>query len=330
MTLDNAEGKILPGHGADVSAAERVISLAGEGLRRLAQALDEPFVQATELLAGIAGKVVVSGMGKSGHIGNKIAATLASTGTPAHYVHPGEASHGDLGMIGRDDAVIVLSNSGETSELRDIAAYARLSQVPLIAVVGRGESSLAEAANVALILPAVAEACPLGLAPTTSTTMMLVLGDALAVALMERRGFSADDFQVLHPGGRLGRRFIKVEDIMHTGAALPLVGPEIAMSEALLVMTEKSFGCLGIADDAGQLVGIITDGDLRRHMAPDLLAAAAGEIMTAEPKTIRPRALAAEALGYMNANNISCLFVTEDGVPKGIVRILDILSAGIA
>jgi len=330
MTAETVGRKSSATPAGDLAAAGRVIELAREGLRRLADSLGEPFGMAVALLERRSGKVVVSGMGKSGHIANKIAATLASTGTPAHYVHPGEASHGDLGMIGREDALLVLSNSGETTELRDVVAYARLSRVPLVAMVGRSGSSLAEAADVALILPAVAEACPLGIAPTTSTTMMLVLGDALAVALMERRGFSAESFQVLHPGGRLGRRFIKVEDIMHTGAELPLTGPQTPMSEAILMMTEKRFGCLGVVGPEGRLEGIITDGDLRRHMGSDLLQARADQVMTAGPKTIRPGALAAEALGLMNAHNITCLFVTEAGRPAGIVHVHDILRAGIA
>jgi arabinose-5-phosphate isomerase len=225
---------------------------------------------------------------------------------------------------------LVLSNSGETAELRDVVAYARLSRVPLLAIVGRPGSSLAEAADVALVLPTIAEACPLGMAPTTSTTMMLVLGDALAVALMERRGFSAESFQVLHPGGRLGRRFIKVEDIMHTGAELPLAAPFTPMSEAILTMTEKRFGCLGVVDADGRLTGIITDGDLRRHMDSGLLGARADQVMTGGPKTIRAGALAAEALGLMNAHNITCLFVTDDNRPKGIIHVHDILRAGIA
>ncbi|MDP6704931.1 MAG: KpsF/GutQ family sugar-phosphate isomerase [Alphaproteobacteria bacterium] len=330
MTAESADDRTAPAEARDLAAARRVVALAGEGMRRLGAELGHSFTKACDLLAGVEGKVVVSGMGKSGHIANKIAATLASTGTPAHYLHPAEASHGDLGMIGPGDVLMVLSNSGETAELGDLVGFARLSRVPMVAIVGRAESSLAEAAEAALVLPAMAEACPLGLAPTTSTTAMLVLGDALAVALMERRGFSADHFQVLHPGGRLGRRFVKVEDIMHTGSELPLTAPEAPMSEAILVMTEKRFGCLGVTDPAGRLLGIITDGDLRRHMGTDLLDNSAGGIMTTAPKTIRPKALAAEALGFMNANSITSLFVAEDGVPEGIVHIHDILRAGIA
>jgi arabinose-5-phosphate isomerase len=281
------------------------------------------------LIAGLKGKLVVSGMGKSGHVARKIAATFASTGTPAHYVHPGEASHGDLGMIGTEDGLLLLSNSGATPELSDLIAYARLRRIPLLALVGRDGSVLGEAADLTLALPRVAEACPLGLAPTTSTTMMLALGDALAVAVMERRGFSADQFQVLHPGGRLGRLFLKVEDLMATGDAVPLVAPDAPMSEALLVMTEKRYGCVGIVED-GALTGIITDGDLRRHMRPDLLRRTAGELMTRAPKTIRPKALAAEALGFMNARLITRLFVVEDGALLGIIDMHAILRAGIA
>lgn len=314
----------------DIAVARRVLALAGEGLAAVASQLGQAFVAAVDLLSAPGGKVVVSGMGKSGHVGNKIAATFASTGTPAHFVHPAEASHGDLGMVAREDRLLVLSNSGETAELHDLVAYARLVRAPLIALVGRPRSSVAEAADVALILPPIPEACPLGLAPTTSTTMMLALGDALAVATMRRRGFSAEQFQVLHPGGRLGRQFVRVSDIMHQGDELPLVGPDMVLADAILVMTEKRFGCLGVRDAAGRLVGMVTDGDLRRHMAPDLLSRHVGEVMTGRPKTIRPQALAAEAIGFMNASHITCLFATEDDRPVGIVHVHDILRAGIA
>lgn len=313
----------------DLTAATRVLRLEAEGLTALADRLGDDFVRAVDVLHRLEGKLVVTGMGKSGHIANKLAATLSSTGTPAHYVHPGEASHGDLGMISADDGVLALSNSGNTAELTDLIAYTRLRRLPLIAMVGRDGSALGEAADVTLVLPTVAEACPLGLAPTTSTTMMLGLGDALAVAVMERRGFSADQFQVLHPGGRLGRLFVKVEDVMATGADLPLVAPGTTMGEALLVMTEKRYGCVGIVED-GRLAGIITDGDLRRHMDPSLLRKTAGELMTRGPKTIRPKALAAEALGFMNANLISGLFVVEGDELLGIVDMHAILRAGIA
>lgn len=315
---------------SDLEAGRRVLALGAQGLVELSRSLGAPFVEAVDTLYRTAGKAVVSGMGKSGHVANKIAATLASTGTPAFYVHPAEASHGDLGMISGGDTLILLSNSGETEELRDLVAYARLRGTRLIAIVGRQDSSLAEAADIVLALPGAPEACPLGLAPTTSTTMMMALGDALAVSLMQRRGFSEDHFQVLHPRGRLGRRFVKVEDIMHAGEALPLVGPDLPMSRAILVMTEKRFGLVGVTDSDGHLVGVVTDGDLARHMGEDLLRRRAGEIMTRTPKTIRPKALAAEALGYMNANKITCLFVLDGKRPLGILHVHDILRAGIA
>ena len=312
------------------TAATRVLALEAEALRKVADGLDANFDAAVDMLDQIKGKLVVSGMGKSGHIGRKIAATLASTGRPAHYVHPGEASHGDLGMIGQDDGVLALSNSGETAELNDLVAYAKFRGIPLLAMVGKAPSTLEAAADITLILPAMAEACPMGLAPTTSTTMMLGLGDALAVALMERRGFSADQFQVLHPGGRLGREFIKVEDLMHRGAELPLCAADAVMSAVLLTMTEKRFGCVGVLDGDGRLIGIVTDGDLSRNMDDGLMRKTVSNVMTHGPKTIRPKALAAEALGFMNANKITCLFVTEDGLPKGILHVHDILRAGIA
>ena len=314
----------------DLDAARRVLRLAGEGLTALSDGLDGAFSHAVSLLDGRPGKIIVTGMGKSGHVARKIAATLASTGAPAHYVHPAEASHGDLGMIAAQDAVLALSNSGETAELRDLVAYTRLLHIPLVAMVGRGGSSLAQAADAALVLPQAPEACPLGLAPTTSTTMMLALGDALAVALMERKGFSPDQFQVLHPGGRLGSRFIRVADVMHGPEELPLTTPQARLSEAILEMTRRRFGCVGVLDAGGRLIGIVTDGDLRRHMSERLLELEAGAVMTRDPKTIRPGALAAEALGAMQASQITCLFVVEDGAPKGIVHVHDILRAGIA
>ena len=324
---------------ADVrAAAARVLRLEADGLQGLAAHLDENFDAAVALLAGIKGKLVVSGMGKSGHIGRKIAATLASTGTPAHYVHPGEASHGDLGMISPEDGVLALSNSGETAELNDLVAYAKFRNIPLLAMVGKAPSTLGSAADVALVLPPMPEACPMGLAPTTSTTMMLGLGDALAVAMMELRGFSSDQFQVLHPGGRLGQAFVKVDDLMHRDDAVPLCNADTVMSAAILTMTEKRFGCIGVIEDSGALIGIVTDGDLSRHMDDGLMGKRVGDVMTPTPKTIRGGALAAEALGFMNANQITCLFVTEIangsdsafGTPIGILHVHDILRAGIA
>jgi arabinose-5-phosphate isomerase len=315
---------------ADRAAARRVFELESQAIRDLTQVLDERFTRALDILTRVKGRVVVSGMGKSGHIANKIAATLASTGTPAFFVHPAEASHGDLGMVTKDDAVIAISNSGETHELSDIVAHAKRFHIPLIGITGRARSSLAENADVALVLPPAQEACPIGLAPTTSTTMTLALGDAIAIALMERRGFTADDFQMRHPGGQLGRQLLKVSDVMHTGAAIPLISGAAPMSEVLLTMTAKHFGCVGVVDGRQRLTGIITDGDLRRHMAPSLLDLTARGVMTPDPVTIRPGALAAEALGVMNLRAITALFVVEAKRVVGIVHIHDCLRAGVA
>lgn len=316
---------------ADLACAQRVLRLEAEGLEALAQSLDEVFTEALDLLDGRTGRVVVTGIGKSGHVARKIAATLASTGTPALFVHPAEASHGDLGMIGPEgDAVIALSNSGETTELADVVAYAKRFHIPLIAITGRADSALAQAADVALVLPASDEASPMGLAPTTSTTVMLALGDAIAIALLERKGFSPDRFHALHPGGRLGRTLLKVADLMHRGEDVPLAGSDTTMADALLVMTNKRFGCVAIVDGDGVLQGVITDGDLRRHMSPGLLDLRAAEVMTRAPKTIGADALASEAVGLMNSSAITNLFVVEDGRPVGILHIHDCLRAGVA
>ncbi len=317
----------------DLAAARRVLEMEAAGLADLSAALGDSFTVAVDLLIAVAGRIVVTGMGKSGHIGRKIAATLASTGSPALFVHPAEASHGDLGMIKQgDDAIIALSNSGETTELADVVDYAKRFEIPLIGITARADSALAEAADAALVLPASAEACPMGLAPTTSTTMMLALGDAIAVALMERKGHSSDSFHVLHPGGKLGRRLLKVAEIMHVGDEIPVVAEDTPMGDALLAMTAKSFGCVGVVDGAGRLAGIITDGDLRRHISDDLLARRAGEIMTPSPKTIEPQSLASEALHVMNAADrlVTNLFVVENGRPVGILHIHDCLRAGVA
>jgi len=315
----------------DIAAARRVLDIEAQALRKLAESLDDDFSRALDLLASARGRVVTTGMGKSGHVARKIAATLASTGTPAMFVHPGEASHGDLGMITRDDAVLALSNSGETAELDDIVEHAARVHIPLVAIVGRAGSTLAQRAAVALVLPSAPEACPNGMAPTTSTTMALALGDALAVALVDRSGFTGDAFRMLHPGGSLGARLRTVRDLMHGGERMPLVGPDTAMSDALIEMTAKSFGCVGVVDATdGRLVGLITDGDLRRHMAPALLARRAGEVMTAAPKVIAPSHLAAEALWIMSNCAITSLFAVEDGRPVGILHLHDCLRAGIA
>ena len=315
---------------ADRAAALRVFNLESQAIGDLAAVLDERFSKALDLLTRIKGRVVVSGMGKSGHIANKIAATLASTGTPAFFVHPAEASHGDMGMVTKDDAVIAISNSGETHELSDLVAHTRRFGIPLIGIVGRARSSLADNADVALILPPVQEACPIGLAPTTSTTATLALGDAIAIALMERHGFTTDDFQVRHPGGQLGRQLLKVSDVMHRGEEVPTVKGATPMSEALLIMTAKHFGCVGVLDGRDRLIGIVTDGDLRRNMAPNLLDLPARKVMTADPVTIRPGALAAEALGVMNTRAITTLFVVEGKQIVGSVHIHDCLRAGVA
>jgi len=318
------------GDGRDLEAARRVLRIEAEGIQALAGALDGRLSVALDLLGAVTGRVIVTGMGKSGHVARKIAATLASTGTPAQFVHPAEASHGDLGMITRADAVLALSNSGETAELADLLLHARRFSIPLIAMTAGAESALAREADVTLLLPAAPEACPMGLAPTTSTTVMLALGDALAVALFERKGFTPADFHIFHPRGALGRRFLRVAEIMHRGEAVPLVPAATPMSEAILVMTGKRLGCVGVVDTAGRLMGIVTDGDLRRRMRADLLSVAAAAVMTPDPKTIRAQALAAEALGLMNDRSITSLFVIEDDRPVGLIHIHDCLRAGVA
>ncbi len=314
-----------------VAVARRVLRTEIAGLSALIDGLDQHFAEAVDLLAATKGRVTVTGMGKSGHIARKIAATMASTGTPAQFVHPGEASHGDLGMIAPGDAVLALSNSGDTAELSAIVAHSRRFRIPLVAMTRREASTLAEAADVAVVLPAWDEACPMGLTPTTSTTMMLALGDALAVAMLERKGFSATDFQRLHPGGQLGRQLLTVKDIMHGGEAVPTVPLGAGMAQAILIMTAKSFGCVGVVDAAGKLVGIVTDGDLRRHMGDALLRSPVEKVMNKQPKTIRPQALAAEALGRMNQDAITSLFAVDaEKRPLGILHIHDCLRAGVA
>ena len=317
-----------------LTSALRTVALETDGLKALEAMLRtsmaETFARATTLMAGAQGRVIVTGIGKSGHVGRKIAATLASTGTPAYFVHPTEASHGDLGMVTGKDVILALSWSGETAELGSIITYSRRFAVPLIAVTSREDSSLAEASEVVLLLPRATEACPHGLAPTTSTTMQLVLGDCLAIALLEGKGFSANDFKAFHPGGQLGASLRHVGDIMHKGDKLPVVREGTLMSEALVTMSEKSFGCLGVVDAKGKLAGIITDGDLRRHMGPYLLGARCADIMTKRPKTIGPQLLASAALEAMNATKITALFVVEAGKPVGIVHVHDLLRLGVA
>ncbi len=317
-----------------LDSARRTLDLESRGLSALASALGDSlageFAQAITVLAKATGRVIVTGMGKSGHVGQKVAATLASTGTPAYFVHPSEASHGDLGMITKQDVVLAFSWSGETIELTSLINFSRRYAVPLIAVTSRADSTLAKASEVTLTLPHAQEACPHGLAPTTSTVMQLALGDCLAIALLESRGFTASDFKVLHPGGQLGANLKFVGDVMHEGDAVPLVGEAVAMSDALVTMTEKSLGCLGITNADGGLVGVITDGDLRRHMGSGMLEAATAEIMTRDPKVVAPDTLASAALEVINTSNITALFVVENGKPVGIVHVHDLLRAGVA
>ena len=315
---------------AALRSARRVLATEIDGMRALSDALDGGFSRAIDLIAAVSGRVIVTGMGKSGHIATKIAATLASTGTPAQYVHPGEASHGDLGMITANDAVIALSNSGETAELSDIVAYAKLKRIPLISVTGKADSALSNAADVPLVMPDSPEACPLNLAPTTSTTVMLALGDAIAVALLERRGFSPEDFRLLHPGGQLGSRLTIASDVMRSGDEMPLVKLSSPMTETIIEMTAKRFGCVGVLSPTGKLVGVITDGDLRRHMENDILAMTAAEVMTPDPKAVSKNILTAQVLAMMNENKITNYFVVADGVPVGIVHIHDVLRKGLS
>ena len=313
-----------------LETGRRVIRREAEALGVLADSLGETFGQAVALIMQAKGRVIVSGMGKSGHIARKIAATFASTGTPAQFVHPAEASHGDLGMVMRGDVVLVLSNSGETSELADIVAHTRRFNIPLIGVASRADSTLLKAADVALLLPNVPEACDTGIVPTTSTTMALALGDALAVALMEHRQFTPEHFAVFHPGGKLGQRLMFVRDLMHTD--MPLVPLKTPMTEALLAISRAGFGVVGVTDAKGVLAGIVTDGDLRRHM-DGLLSHTAGEVMTRAPRTVAPDALAETALALMQDRKITCLFVVDPagaGDPAGILHIHDLLRAGVA
>lgn len=317
-----------------IASATRTVATEMSGLSALAEALNnglsEPFARAVELLSGITGRVIVTGVGKSGHIGSKLAATLASTGRPAFFVHPAEANHGDLGMIANDDAIIALSWSGETAELKGIVAYARRFDIPIVAITAGEASALAREASVVLCLPRVPEACPHGLAPTTSTLLQLVIGDALAVALLEARGFTADHFRTFHPGGQLGANLTHVADIMHDGERIPLVAAGTDMREAIIEISRKGFGCVGVLDGEGRLAGIITDGDLRRHMDGDLLSMTVDQVMTRNPKTIAPDTLSATALKTINASAITTLMVVEEDKPVGIVHLHDLLRIGAA
>ncbi|MEH6775500.1 MAG: KpsF/GutQ family sugar-phosphate isomerase [Cereibacter changlensis] len=313
-----------------LATGRRVIAREAEALTALGASLDGGFAEAVETIMQAKGRVIVSGMGKSGHVGRKIAATFASTGTPAQFVHPAEASHGDLGMVMRGDVALVLSNSGETPELADIIAHTRRFDIPLIGVASRAGSTLLRQSDVALLLPPVAEACDTGIVPTSSTTMTLALGDALAIALMEHRQFTPEHFRVFHPGGKLGARLSKVSDLMHREP--PLIRPDTPMSEALLAMSGRGFGVVGVTRDDGYLEGVITDGDLRRHM-DGLLSLTAGQVMTRGPRTIGPEALAEKAVAVMNEKKITSLFVVDpegSGNAVGLIHIHDCLRAGVA
>lgn len=332
---NNLARKIAHSPETKIASAKRALSIESDGLKELIAQLDgdlgRSFAAAVELMRNARGRIILTGIGKSGHIARKVAATLASTGTPSMFVHPAEASHGDLGMIAHDDVIVMVSNSGESLELKNILAYSRRFKVPLVAITSKATSTIATEADIALILPQAKEACPIGLAPTTSTLLQLALGDALAIALLEDKGFSARDFHMFHPGGRLGAALTHVRDIMHKPPRLPLVPPDTLMSAALVVMTEKSMGCLGIVDASDRLIGIITDGDLRRHMSKDLLDLQAASVMTTAPRTIDAGALASEALEQLNSRKITSLFVVDDDTrPIGLIHIHDLLRLGVS
>jgi arabinose-5-phosphate isomerase len=335
MAKSKPLAKASNGHaGALIASAARTLEAEAGGISALAAAINNglgrPFTAAIDLIRGATGRVIVTGMGKSGHVGRKIAATLASTGTPAFFVHPGEASHGDLGMITEHDVIMAISWSGETAELKDLTDYSRRFRIGLIAVTAYPESTLAHAADVVLMLPQAREACPHNLAPTTSTLMQQALGDALAIALLESRGFTALKFAELHPGGRLGAMLKFVRDVMRSGEAMPLVALGTHMSDALVVMTAKSVGCVIITGADGRLAGIITDGDLRRHMSVKLIDLKVEAIMTRGPKTVSPDQLASEALELLNSSKKTQLVVVDDGKPVGVVHVHDLLRAGVA
>ncbi len=314
-----------------LDTARRVIETEADALRALAASLDDSFRAAIDLMRDTKGRVIITGIGKSGHIANKIAATLASTGTPAQFVHPAEASHGDLGMITASDVVLAISNSGEAPELANLIAYSRRFDIPLIGMTSRPDSSLGSQSDVILTLPALGEACGTGIVPTSSTTMTLAMGDALAVALMEHRAFTPEHFRNFHPGGKLGAKLSHVSDLMHTGDAIPMVHTDAAMSDALSQIGEKGFGVTIVTDDQGVMAGIITNGDISRHM-DGLATLRARDVMTTGPVTIEPDALAEKAVGIMNARKITCLVVVDPAgpaKPAGLLHIHDCLRVGL-
>ena len=316
----------------DINSAKRTIDREIEALRLLESQLDDKLHQALNIMQNAKGRIIVTGMGKSGHIGKKIAATLASTGTPSFFVHPGEASHGDLGMFTDDDVVLAISNGGESKELSDILIYCKRYGIPLIAMTKDPKSSLGKAGDAVLLLPNSGEACPLGLAPTSSTTATLVYGDLIAVCLLERKGFTKLDYNKRHPGGKLGSILQKVSALMHSDNEMPLINKDATMQDALLEMTSKMLGCVGIIDENKKLIGIITDGDLRRCMSPDIMLKAASDIMNKSPITATEDMLAAEALNIMNSTGkgITQLFVIKNEEPVGVIHLHDCLKFGVA
>jgi arabinose-5-phosphate isomerase len=334
--VKTSEAKPSNNQSVEMATARRVLETEAAALQKLALFLNDSFLEAIQLIAGAEGRVIVTGIGKSGHVGRKVAATFASTGTPAFFIHPAEASHGDMGMIVRGDVILAISNSGEARELLDIIEYAKRFAIPLIALTSGPESVLATKADVALLLPSVPEACPHGLAPTTSTTMALALGDALAVTLLERKGFTAKDYKIIHPGGKLGQQLMAVSDIMHTGDKVPLAHEDISMAAAIDIITEKGFGCIGLTDDAGVLSGIITDGDLRRHILSGTFPEKAKDLMTRNPKVAMHDMLVAEAMALMNdvkgsyRRILVLLVVDGERKPVGLLHIHDCLRAGFA
>jgi arabinose-5-phosphate isomerase len=321
--------------GHAVQSAQRTLETGSAGIAALAAALQgalgAAFAESVDLIRQAKGRVIVTGLGKSGHVARKFAATLASTGTPAFFVHAAEASHGDLGMITQDDVIVALSWSGEQPEMKNLVNYSARFAIPMIALTSNAQSSLGQAARIVLELPKAREACPHNLAPTTSTLMQAAIGDALAIALLESRGFTALEFANFHPGGKLGAMLKHTSDLMHTGDALPLKPLGTGMSDALVEMSAKGFGCVAIVDARGLIAGIITDGDLRRQMRrPDLLSATVDEVMTRNPRTIARDSLASEALELLNSSKITTLIVTDAGKPVGIIHLHDLLRAGVA
>lgn len=321
--------QLKPNTHQHMEVAKSVLANEAQAIQIMAEQLDHTFSSVVDLLLSVTGRVIVTGIGKSGHVAKKIAATFASTGQPAFFVHPAEANHGDMGMITKDDAVLALSNSGETAELANLIEFTHRFEIPLIGMTRNTASTLHKLSTHPLCLPRHPEACPMGLAPTTSTTMMLALGDALAVALLEARGFTATDFKTFHPGGSLGGKLRKVKECMHVDSKLPIVQESDTMQHVLIVMSEKGFGCAGVLDSHGTLIGVITDGDLRRHMGTDLITKTAAHVMTASPLTITPDTLMTDALALMNHKRITSLFVLVDNKPKGVIHVHDFLRAGI-